>query len=410
MTRIRHRIPAIALGIANRNPQAYAGITTAILGFMDSLVRDETSSVIARVNATMLIGELESADGKPLTDALKPLLGFVADPALPMAIRVVSLASILKFADAIRQDAALRDSVITASTAIIEEPKSDSDDIARQWLASRAIEMIPAVLDELPAGTATSLTRIVREGSDVDVRIGAALVLGRISTAQSRIDVGAIVDAVEKVAVEMLVADEQVARRYEVQEVLGRSSGDPMGAGYAPMGPGFGTGSSPGGDFFPGFAPGGSVDGGGFGGSSPGGPAGMMQPNFFPNTTPTKRARGIDSPPEQVYRRTAWRLLQLVRALEGADGTKGLAALGSDEETSRAKQLAKVLLNGSDSLDETPDIATLRKLVAIVSPESVDSPAEEPGEDGAMEPSSGANPNKPPQPRTPADSPFDPFK
>lgn len=412
ITKVRHRIPAIALRDAARNQQAYAGVVGAILRFMESLARDAKTSLVARVNAAILIGELETADGKPLVESVRPLLGLATDPEMPMAVRVVSFSAVGRFLEPVRQDAALREALLTAASSILGDSAQAPDTPAkpetlpREWMAARAVDMLPQLLDELPADTATTLTRIVQDdGRPVDLRVRSAVALGRLSTARSRVDIGVLVDAIEKLAAGMLGADEEIGRRHEIRELL-RSSGDPMAGGYAAMGPAAQAPPMAGpGDYFGGSAAGGGFEGGNFFGPGSIDGSGASPDGFAPTMAPPRRTRGADSPPEQIFRRTAWRLLQLVQALEGADGTKGLAALGSDEETSRAKELARILLNGSDSLDETPDVATLRKLVAIVSPEKAQAPEATPGDSEDGKASGKPKPTKP----EPA-SPFDPFQ
>jgi hypothetical protein len=418
ITKVRHRIPAIALRDAARNQQAYAGVAGAILRFMESLVRDANASLVARVNAAILIGELETADGKPLTESVRPLVGLATDPEMPPAVRVVSFSALGRFLEAVRQDAPLRDAIVNAGSSILGEfakgpeapPRPEAPaqphDLPREWMAARAVDMLPQLLDELPAETATILTGIVQDdGGPFDLRVRSAVALGRLSTARSRVDIGVLVDAIGKLAAEMISLDEEIGSLYEIQQLL-RSSGDPMAGGYAAMGPSPQAPPMAGpGDYFGGSAPGGGFEGGNFFGPGSIEGSGASPDGFAPTMAPPRRARDADSPPEQVFRRTSWRLLQLVRALEGADGTKGLAALGSDEETSRAKELARILLNGSDSLDETPDVATLRKLAAIVSPKQPQAPEATAGDSEDGTPTGQPKPTKP-QPA----SPFDPFQ
>jgi len=412
ITKVRHRIPAIALRDAARNQQAYAGVVGSILRFMEALARDETASLVARVNAAMLVGELDAADGKPLVESVRPLVGMATDSAMPMAVRVVSFSAVGRLLEAVRSDAALREAVVNAGVAVLQEletadPVSHENALPRRWMAARAIDMLPELLEELPAETATVLTRIVQKDGPVDLRVRAAVALGRISTARSKVDVGGLVTSIGAIAAVMLAADEEIGRRNEVAQFLRSSAGDPSAGGYAAMGPAYGGAPAGGpGDFFGGAPPGGGLEGGGFfGPGSIDGAGGMPPGGFGPPMGPVRKARTADSPPEQVFRRTAWRLLQLVRALEGEDGTKGLAALGSDEETSRAKELARILLNGSDSLDETPDVATLRKLVAVVSPK----PPEEKEPQQTVGPD-GRAPEKAPTVKPRPDAPFDPFQ
>ena len=172
---------------------------------------------------------------------------------------------------------------------------------AIDWLAARGLSIMQSLGPSAGSKEAVAAAaRILGDASRaVDLRVRAALALGAAASAESGIDAARAVDAVRSVAIAGLEADETAAenRRLE-QRVAGRA---------AQPGPQ---------------------------------PPGQQPPE------PTI--------PALACRRNAWRLAACAEAIEGVDGSSGLARLlGGD--AAPAKDLAAALKQAAAGLDANPD-------------------------------------------------------
>jgi len=296
--------------------------------FLDTLARDGNADQVVRVNAMMLLGELQIRGRRPWSGAVPSLVAAVADEALPTAVRIAALNGLALHAEA---DAAVAATIRPAVLAIISKPRSPNDDVGLDWMRARALAMLPTVAETAAPETAAAVVRIVEDvKSPLDLRTRAADSLGIMARAESRVDVAKTVSAIAGIAGEAIAFEKERIDRQRVADLLSGGTGDP-GMGM-PMGYGPGPAMSMTG--MPGVA-------------APGRPADVRparpprrssRRNAMPETEPpgmygepgTMEVARPRSPSELAIRRTAWRLDTLGRALVGDATAGGLAALAGD--------------------------------------------------------------------------------
>lgn len=277
---------------------------------------------VAAVNETLLVGDLRSPDGKPWPGAASRLATVAANPSAPLAVRAAALASLVKHVDAgVTMPADASNSI----QAIAFAPPT-AGGAAGDWLTSRALGLLPAVMPKATAETAANLVKMLGDAArSVDVRIRAAEALGRMTTEETKADVTAALAAARATAIRGLEQDLARAKDEEFGQSL--ASGGAMAMG----GPGF-AGAE--------FAP---RPGGGFGGFSP--DMGFGAPGLAPGM-PT-------APPVEptVLEHNAWRLTALANAILPAGKAGGLAAVAGDSSNS-AKEFAAKLRENATILHE----------------------------------------------------------
>jgi hypothetical protein len=354
--------------------KAFADVSRLVAEFMTGLARDENAGVVARVNALLLVGELRSKDGKPWPPAQPLLAAAAADVKLPIAVRIAAVAGIGRHVDLYRADeqalAALAKAAGPATLAILSEPVTSDRRTEQEWLAARALTILPVVLRAAPKNVAATLAGIVEDPARAtDVRVRAAAALGATANAKSEVNAAKVVEAIRGLAISALEADVMAAdrRRFE-QQYRGLVSGQQ---------PGFPQPGGPG----PGF-PGPPTD---FGMQAGG--AAMDQLAI----------------PEQACRRDAWRLVALADAIAASNGTTGLATLLGNA-AGPATQLAAALRDGGMAIDQTPDESSVTAALAMLKAPATPAPTKPAAaapqtEQPATEPA--ADPNA-----SPFDSPF----
>lgn len=349
--------------------KAFADVSRLVAEFMTGLARDENAGVVARVNALLLVGELRSKDGKPWPPAQPLLAAAAADVKLPIAVRIAAVAGIGRHVDLYRADeqalAALVKAAGPATLGILSEPVTSDRRTEQEWLAARALTILPVVLRATPKNVAATLAGIIEDPARAtDVRVRAAAALGATANAKSEVNAAKVVEAIRGLAISALEADVMAAdrRRFEQQYrglVSGQQSGFPQ-----PGGPGPPT------DF----------------GMQAGGAA-MDQLAI----------------PEQACRRDAWRLVALADAIAASNGTTGLATLLGNA-AGPATQLAAALRDGGMAIDQTPDESSVTAALAMLKAPATPAPTKPAAaapqtEQPATEPA--ADPNA-----SPFDSPF----
>jgi hypothetical protein len=349
--------------------KAFADVSRLVAEFMTGLARDENAGVVARVNALLLVGELRSKDGKPWPPAQPLLAAAAADVKLPIAVRIAAVAGIGRHVDLYRADeqalAALVKAAGPATLGILSEPVTSDRRTEQEWLAARALTILPVVLRATPKNVAATLAGIIEDPARAtDVRVRAAAALGATANAKSEVSAAKVVEAIRGLAISALEADVMAAdrRRFEQQYrglVSGQQSGFPQ-----PGGPGPPT------DF----------------GMQAGGAA-MDQLAI----------------PEQACRRDAWRLVALADAIAASNGTTGLATLLGNA-AGPATQLAAALRDGGMAIDQTPDESSVTAALAMLKAPATPAPTKPAAaapqtEQPATEPA--ADPNA-----SPFDSPF----
>ena len=330
----------LLLGIDNDG--AYEAAAEAVAESALALARDDESPAVARVNAMLLIGEMRTKDGREGTvwaPAAVPLSAAAGDKGLAPAVRVAAVAGLVRHADVARRAGGekLTDFAKAARSSLLgiaAEPVSEEDPVAGEWLASRALSLLPSVMKSAPKEVAANLVGVINDQArSIDVRIRAAAALGATVTAKSEIDAVAAVGSVVALAIAALEADDNVIRDRRYEQLLNG------GGGASPSGP--------------------RTQMPGMGMPGMGGP-GMMG----------GAGRGVaeTSVSDQACRRTAWRLVTLADGLLTEDEKAGLATLLSGEDRDNSKAYAVLLREQGLAIDEARTEASISEALALLRP------------------------------------------
>ena len=392
--RVRRRMREVLLTEVG-NPQVLAAANGAVADFMETLARDNAADPVVRVNAAILIGELRGSDARPWADAVPRLAGLAKDPKAIMGVRVAAVAGLSRAPAALAANPQTAAAVGQAVMAILAEP-AVAGRLEQDWLAGRAVGLLPALVAEYPKPVADQLVKMVTDASrSTDLRVRAAAALGAKVGPKSAVDAGPIVQAIEALATRILAADVELAEQRSFDQLYQQFVGGKVaGQGGAQPNPGF--------------------PGGGFGGAPGGFAAGQGEPSAIP---------------DQVVRREAWRLITLAGALDGGDGAmtagasggaaagKGLAGVAQGPVADKAKALATTLREAALALDADPTEQTLisslerlRPTVKKPKPKGT-GPGGEPAEavpagpGGDEAPGNGESPPRRPGQAFPADEP-----
>lgn len=343
--------------------KAFADVSRLAADFMAAVARDGEAEPAVRVNAMLFVGEMRGKDGKPLPLVRPALAAAAGDLQLPLAVRVAAIAGLGRHVDACRGDAdataALAKAVGPAIMTIIAAPVESDRRAEQEWLAARAISLLPALVPTAPKAVAAALAAIVEDPARAtDVRVRAAAALGATADVKSEINAAKIIDTIRSIALQSLEADVAAAdvRRFEREY---RS----LAAGQQPI----------------------------------------VQPGMDPavGIEPAMKSLAI---PEQACRRNAWRLVTLADAIDSGDESPGLASL-LGAAAAPAKQLAATLRDAGLAIDQTPDeesvVAAIKSIKAPAQPQT--------GAPAAAQPAAAQEPMPAPaeQPAGPNASPFD---
>jgi hypothetical protein len=294
--------------------KAFADVSRLVADFMTALVRDGDAEPAVRVNAMLLVGEMRGKDGKPWPPVRPTLAAAAGDAQLPLEVRIAAIAGLGRHVEACRGDAeataALAKAAGPAIMAILAEPVVSDRRAEQEWLASRAVSLLPALVPTAAKNVAAVLAAIVEDPARAtDMRVRAAAALGATANGKSEINAAKLIDTIRGIALQSLEADVAAAdvRRFERQyRSLAAGQQAAMQLGNAPAG-----------------------------GSDPAANTGLAIP-------------------EQACRRNAWRLVTLAEAIDSGDGGPGLAAL-LGQSAAPAKQLAAALREAGLAIDQTPD-------------------------------------------------------
>jgi hypothetical protein len=341
--RVRKRMREFLLADIS-NEKAADEASKAVLAFMESLAGKDDADAVVRVNAMLLIGELQSPDRKPWQPAAAVLARVAENAELPKAVRIAACVGLAKHVEAAKGMAAEEQQrmaavAIPAITAIIKEQPKDpmppAGAVETDWMASRCLSMLP-LLGPLTPATAADVVRILNDGNRaINVRVRAAAALAAAAGPESKVDKAAAITSIGTLAVVALEQDVAAADKL----LLDRQYGG--GTGQALSGP-------------PGMGPPGM------------GPLGMP---FDPTGQPLVE----QLIPREVCRRAAWRLAVLADAILSDDSKRGLARLGG-EAAPTAVDLAQSLRRAAMDLDATPEETTLRQALAGLKPASPAAP------------------------------------
>jgi hypothetical protein len=344
--------------------KAFADVSRLVADFMTALVRDGDAEPAVRVNAMLLVGEMRGKDGKPWPPVRPTLAAAAGDAQLPLEVRIAAIAGLGRHVEACRGDAeataALAKAAGPAIMAILAEPVVSDRRAEQEWLASRAVSLLPALVPTAAKNVAAVLAAIVEDPARAtDMRVRAAAALGATANGKSEINAAKLIDTIRGIALQSLEADVAAGgvRRFERQY---RS----LAAGQqAAMQAAMQLGNAP------------------AGGSDPAANTGLAIP-------------------EQACRRNAWRLVTLADAIDSGDGGPGLAAL-LGQSAAPAKQLAAALREAGLAIDQTPDEESV---VAAI--KTIKTPAQAPAQppaDAAAPAGAAAAPQAPAQ--EPAEQP-----
>jgi hypothetical protein len=322
--RVRKRMREFLLGdIANEKAADEA--TKTFLTYMESLADKQDVDLVVRVNAMLMIGELQGVDRKPLPAAAAVLAKAVSNTTLPQAVRIAACVGLARHVEATKglvdeqqRMAAVANPVIVS---ILKEATPPEAAVGSDWLASRCLSMLPLLGPAAPA-TVGEVARILGDdGRSINVRVRAAAALAAVAGPDSKVDVAALVASIGRLAIVSLERDASAADRI----LLERQAG------------GLPDGSSPA------FAP----------------PAMLVDPSGQPVVEQLI--------PREVCRRAAWRLAVLADAILTDDSKRGLALLDAAGQPAFG-ELAQTLRRAALELDANPEEATLRQALADLKP------------------------------------------
>ncbi|NCX97742.1 MAG: hypothetical protein EBX35_03985 [Planctomycetia bacterium] len=336
---VRQRIRDVALRGATKKEvvdQANAAIRDGML----RLVADKNAELLVRVNAMLLVGELQDLDRAPWPGGLAPLTKAAGDAALPLAIRVAALNGLAQHVAAAGAGGPAATAAAPVVGALVTSPP-EGDAAAVRWLVSRALDLLLRVPAQ-PQAVAAAARMLADGQADLDLRVRAAAAVGGLAKADSGVDAAAAVAQIKSLAITALSADLDAAedRRF-FKKVAGS---DPLSAGGVRGGltaPPAANSSTLG-------------PGGFFGGQGPGDLGGGLTPAVADE----------DAVQPLACRRNAWRLFTLAEAIKPARSGAGLAGLLAGAAATAATDLATDLREAAIDLDKRPDEATLEAALA----------------------------------------------
>ena len=339
--RIRKRMREYLLAdIANEKAADEA--IKAAMAFMETLAGKDDADTVVRVNAMLLIGELQSMDRKPWQPAAAVLAGAAANADLPKAVRIAACVGLARHAEATKgvaeEQQRMAAVAVPAITAILnepaKEPPSQTMAVENDWMAARCLSMLPQ-LGPLSPATAADVVRILNEDNrSINVRVRAATALAAAGGPDSKIDKAAVIKSIGALATTALERDVAAADKLLLDRQYSGTSGQPL----------------------PGMMPPGRM------------PPGMMPPGMPGiGVDPTGQPTVEQLIPREACRRAAWRLWVLAEAILTDDSKRGVALLGG-EASPAAVDLAQSLRRAAMDLDATPEESMLRQALADLKP------------------------------------------
>jgi len=330
--------------------------------FMAALAAKDDEPAVVRVNAMLLVGELQTAGTagrKPWPGAIAILAKAMADTSLSMEVRIAAATGLARHLDAARSSPDLLGRISKDAAAplasVVKEMVAAGGGPENDWLLSRSLAMLGQFGQPQPAAVADVIEAVGAPARSFDARVRAATCLAAIVGPQAAVaEPAGVIGKIEELAVACLQQDADTAERAKLEKRFGGEGGGlpgmsgPMSGGpggYVPpeaamQGPGFGPAGDP-------------AAAGGFG---------------FPGSGPLQPP-GEQLIPVEVCRRAAWRLSSLANAILTADEKRGLRSLITDEAAAaKAKRLAETLRAAATELDARPSDATLLQALADVKP------------------------------------------
>lgn len=359
--RIRKRMREFLLADIG-NEKTAEDATKTFLSFMEALAANGEAEPVVRVNAMLLIGELQGQDRKPWPPAAPVLAAAALNADLPKAVRVAAVVGLVRHVETARGQAEAQQRlvpiVMPVAGSILAAATGAEQSAENEWLAARCLAVLPA-LGPLPPGTAAEVVRILGDDArSINVRVRAAAALGVSAGAESKIDPPAVIRSIEGVAIGGLAQDVAAADQILLERQLGGGGADQPPGGMLPgmLPPGFGP---------PGMAPPGFMPPGGM-------PPGFGGPGFVPPpeglADPSLQPTALQLIPREVCRRAAWRLITLSDAILTEDRKRGLSSLLPEAERPPVEKLAQRLRRAAMELDATPEDQVLRQILQELKP------------------------------------------
>lgn len=355
------------------NPKIFDAANTATVAFMMSnFVKNESTDMAVRLNAMILIGELEAADQKAWPGAVDPLAKAAKDAALPLAIRVAAMAGLVRQVhDGRANEPAFASSVAPVVASIVTKPPQ-GDPRAVAWLITRALDMVP-VVGATPEVMTAAAGILADAKADLDLRIRAAMALGLGVKPDATPDLTAAPEQIRELAKTALKSDIAAAeaRRFAKQLSGGPDANGGLAAPPQPVATQPDAGGILGGGTF-------GTEAAGSGALGESGVAAVVDPEAIP---------------PRACRRDAWRLMSLGDALQsGKTKGAGIASVLSGNAAADAIQLASILREQGSAIDAAPVEESVKTALAAI--EAMPSaapgqPAESPAVPGTGKPKDG---------------------
>ncbi|MFM8633326.1 MAG: hypothetical protein ACKOEX_00690 [Planctomycetia bacterium] len=355
------------------NDAAFTEACQLVCDKMGELARNAKVDPIVRVQAMMLVADLVDKGRLPWTPALETLAEAALDASLAPGPRAAAMMGIANHATALNRltgDPAktVKETVVRVLSGLLTSPVAPGEkkpgatrpvDVA--WMASRGLSMLPQVMNPTTPEMATILTTTIDDASwPIDVRVRAAMALGRTAGPDAGVDGPKTVAAIKKLAIAALEIDRADAKQLLESRVY---------------------------------------KGGG------GGPAMQPRPAMPGMPGMPARAPAEDGLRESVCRRAAWRLYSLGDAIDPKTSKGGLASLLGKSDGD-AKKLATMLKEAGEAIDAAPYGDNLLAALDTLDPAGAKRRAAEAVRTAAAEPepdTTGDTPEPQPDGKPPAD-------
>jgi len=318
--RVRKRMRELLLAEITDQKTAEDAIKT-FSTFLEALVNKDEADPVVRVNAMLLIGELQGVSREPWPPAAPLLATAFANTKLSGAIRIAAGVGLARHVEATKGLAEEQQRIGSVATpailSILKSSVSPESAVETDWLVSRSLAILP-LLGPLSPETALEIVRILGDGQrSINVRVRAAAALAIGGGEQSKIDGAAAIESIGPLAIALLERDIAVAERSQF-------------------------------DRQPGGVPGGV-------------------PGGFPGDPATQPPTTQSLIPREACRRAAWRLATLADAILSDDSKRGLALL-ENAPSPAARALSQKLRRAALELDATPEETVLRQALTDLKP------------------------------------------
>jgi hypothetical protein len=198
-------------GRAEKPPAAHDELVALLLKCLTVFAKDNYDPAV-RVNAMLMIGELNTQEGRPpvpLVEALPVLVAALKDPQQLDAVRVAALVGLERHCAAASQSGADLQAAGQALAEIVGTPGKAAPPAGDAWIRKRAAEALGKLKSAGPGGAnAKALQAMVLDKTlHLSHRCAAAEALGELDFSRARLDLGPMVQALGRLAAEVLTAE-----------------------------------------------------------------------------------------------------------------------------------------------------------------------------------------------------------